>query len=79
MPFIFGEDEDEVREEGEEEGTAAGPLRPVRGRRTFNDRGEEVLGNEVRAYTHSRKAETSPAACHASDRARRSPTMNGTS
>ncbi|EPS98902.1 hypothetical protein FOMPIDRAFT_1017422 [Fomitopsis schrenkii] len=46
MPFIFGEDEDEVREEGEEEGTAAGPLRPVRGRRTFNDRGEEVLGNE---------------------------------
>lgn len=43
IPFIFGEDE---AEEGEEE---AGPSRLVRGRRKFNDRGQEVLRKEVRA------------------------------
>lgn len=75
VPFMFGADEEEVKEE---EDDGAGPSRRpalVRGRRTFNDRGQEVLQKEVRARTDSRKADRSVAACHTSDRTRRSPNM----
>lgn len=80
MPFIFGEDDDQAKEEGEEEDPDAGPSArpaPVRGRRTFNDRGQEVLqtAKEVRAHATLRRANLSVAACQTSDRIRRSPTL----
>ncbi|TFY56061.1 hypothetical protein EVJ58_g7862 [Rhodofomes roseus] len=47
VPFVFG-DEDEEREDGEDEADPSlGPSGIVRGRRTFNERGQEVIRKEA--------------------------------
>ncbi|KZT68015.1 hypothetical protein DAEQUDRAFT_728282 [Daedalea quercina L-15889] len=58
VPFIFGE-EDEGKEEGEEDvGVGPSSCRPAlaKGRRTFNERGQEVLRNEVPDSEHDAEA-----------------------